>query len=88
MQLLGHAYLRKNLINEFKHAMAEAKQLAQTFDPKTSSTQGHYSLGTVYEEYECSYTDQGQMQKAIEKEVIDVIYTLPLCHICNQRKCL
>jgi transcriptional regulator with XRE-family HTH domain len=66
MQLLGRAYLRKNLVNEFEHAMAEAEQLAQTFDPKTSSTQGHYSLGTVYEEYGRSYTDQGHMQKAME----------------------
>ncbi|MFL5665300.1 MAG: hypothetical protein ACJ8BW_28735 [Ktedonobacteraceae bacterium] len=66
MQLLGRAYLRKSMVNEFEHAMAEAEQLAQTFDPKTSSTQGHYSLGTVYEEYGRSYTDQGQMQKAME----------------------
>ena len=49
MQLLGRAYLRKNLVNEFEHVMAEAEQLAQTFDPQTCSTQGHYSFGVVYE---------------------------------------
>jgi tetratricopeptide (TPR) repeat protein len=68
LQLLGRAYLRmgKSNLNEFERAMAEAEDLARTFNPQASSTQGHYSLGTVYEEYGRSYTDLGQMQKALE----------------------
>lgn len=46
--------------------MAEAEELAFVIESKTSSTQGHYSLGTVYEEYGRSYTDLGYMQKALE----------------------
>ena len=46
--------------------MAEAEALSFTFDPATSSTMGHYSLGTVYEEYGRSYTTLGQIQKAME----------------------
>jgi tetratricopeptide (TPR) repeat protein len=68
LQLLGRAHLRmgKSNLNEFERAMAGAEELAHTFDPQASSTQGHYSLGTVYEEYGRSYTDLGQMQKALE----------------------
>lgn len=68
LQLLGRAYLRLGKSNRsgFEHAMAEAEELAHNFDPRTSSTQGHYSLGTVYEEYGRSYTDLGQAQKALE----------------------
>ncbi len=68
IQLLGRAYLRKGKsgLSDFERAMGEAEELAHQFDPKTSSTQGHYSLGTVYEEYGRSYTDLGQMQKAME----------------------
>src|SRR6266700_604428 len=66
LQLLGRAYLRKKNLDGFERAMAEAEELATTFDPATSSTQGHYSLGTVYEEYGRSYADLGQIPKAME----------------------
>ncbi len=66
IQLLGRAYLRKKNLDGFERAMAEAEELATTFDPATSSTQGHYSLGTVYEEYGRSYADLGQIPKAME----------------------
>ena len=66
IQLLGRAYLRKGELGNFEYAMAEAEKLTYTFDPATSSTRGHYNLGTVYEEYGRSYSDLGQMQKALE----------------------
>jgi transcriptional regulator with XRE-family HTH domain len=67
MQLLGRAYLRRSDMDGFERAMAEAEELAFFIDPTiTSSTQGHYSLGTVYEEYGRNYTDLGQMRKALE----------------------
>lgn len=68
IQLLGRAYLRKGKsgYKEFEYTMKEAEELAHQFDPKESSTQGHYSLGTVYEEYGRSFTDLSQMQKAME----------------------
>jgi tetratricopeptide (TPR) repeat protein len=66
IQLLGHAYLQQNDINKFERAMAEAEELAFTFDPATSSTRGHYSVGTVYEEYGRAYTKLGQINKAME----------------------
>lgn len=72
IQLLGRAYLRVVLAGEtermkdFERAMAQAEELAFTFDPTTSSTQGHYGPGMVYEEYGRSYTDLGQPQKAME----------------------
>lgn len=66
IQLLGRAYLRKGDSDNFERAMAEAEQLTYTIDPMISSTRGHYSLGTVYEEYGRSYADLGQMQKALE----------------------
>jgi transcriptional regulator with XRE-family HTH domain len=66
IQLLGRAYLRNGEFGKFERAMAEAEELASTFDPKESSTQGHYSIGTVYEEYGRSYADLGQMQKALD----------------------
>jgi len=71
-QLLGRAYLRIVLagnadrMKDFERAMATAEELAYTFDPTTSSTQGHYGPGMVYEEYGRSYTDLGQTQKAME----------------------
>ena len=65
IQLLGRAYLRRSDRGGFERAMAEAEELASIIDPTTSSTQGHYSLGTVYEEYGRSYTDLGLMQKAL-----------------------
>lgn len=72
MQLLGHAYLRIVLagnaerMKDFERAMAKAEELAYTFDPTTSSTQGHDGPGMVYEEYGRSYTDLGQTHKAME----------------------
>jgi transcriptional regulator with XRE-family HTH domain len=72
MQLLGRAYLRVVLagdterMKDFERAMTTAEELAYTFDPTTSSTQGHYGPGMVYEEYGRSYTDLGQTQKAME----------------------
>ena len=46
--------------------MGEAEELAGMFDPTTSSTQGHYNVGTVYEEYGRSYVELGQTQKALD----------------------
>jgi len=72
MQLLGRAYLRVVLagnteqMKDFERAMAKAEELAYTFDTTTSSTQGHYGPGMVYEEYGRSYTDLGQTHKAME----------------------
>lgn len=66
IQLLGRAYLRRNDMTRFEIAMAEAEKLASIINPATSSTRGHYNLGTVYEEYARSYTDLGQMQKALK----------------------
>jgi transcriptional regulator with XRE-family HTH domain len=66
IQLLGRAYLRSKNMAGFERAMAEAEELANTFDPATSSIHGHYSLGTVYEEYGRSYADMGQIRKALE----------------------
>jgi transcriptional regulator with XRE-family HTH domain len=72
LQLLGRAYLRIVLaghaerMKDFERAMAKAEELAYTFDPTTSSTQGHYGPGMVYEEYGRSYTDLGQTHKAME----------------------
>ncbi|HKV59195.1 MAG TPA: helix-turn-helix transcriptional regulator [Ktedonobacteraceae bacterium] len=66
IQLLGRAYLHRNDMADFEIAMAEAEKLASIINPATSSTHGHYNLGTVYEEYARSYTDLGQMQKALK----------------------
>ena len=46
--------------------MGEATDLAYNLELKGSSTQGHYGLGTVYEEYGRTYTDLGDIQKAME----------------------
>lgn len=66
IQLLARAYLRQSEVGAFERAMAEAEALTSTFDPAASSTQGHYSLGTVYEEYGRSYIDLGQTHKALD----------------------
>ena len=68
LQLLGRAYFRrdKKESTEFEHAMGEATDLANNLELKGSSTQGHYGLGTVYEEYGRTYTDLGDIQKAME----------------------
>lgn len=66
IQLLARVYLRKGELRNFENAMAETEELAYTFDPKSSSTRGHYNPGTVYEEYGRAYADLGQMQKAMD----------------------
>jgi transcriptional regulator with XRE-family HTH domain len=66
IQLLARVYLRKGELANFERAMGEAEELSYTFDPATSSTQGHYNPGTVYEEYGRSYADLRQTQKAME----------------------
>jgi tetratricopeptide (TPR) repeat protein len=65
-QLLARASLRENDMYNFERAMAESEELASTIDPDKSSTQGHFNLGTVYEEYGRSYAELGQMQKALD----------------------
>lgn len=66
VQLLGRAYLRKGELGKFEQAMAQAEELSYAFDPATSSVQGHFNPGTVYEEYGRSYIDLGQTHKAME----------------------
>ena len=66
IQLLGRAYLRVNNVDGFERTMAKSEELTHAFDPKASSTHGHYSLGTVYEEYGRSYANLGLMQKALD----------------------
>src|SRR5579875_170621 len=65
-QLLARASLRKNNMYDFEQAMAEAEKLAADIDPNISSTQGHFNLGTVYEEYGRSYAELGQIDKALD----------------------
>lgn len=65
IQLLARVYLRKGDVNNFEQAMSESEELAYSFDPRTSSTRGHYSPGTVYEEYGRSYADLGATDKAM-----------------------
>lgn len=65
IQLLGRAYFRSGDLPNFEREMAESAAITALFDPKTSSTRGHYNLGTVYEEYGRSYANLGQMQKAL-----------------------
>jgi tetratricopeptide (TPR) repeat protein len=66
IQLLGRSYLRVNNVDGFERTMAQSEDLTHAFDPKVSSTHGHYSLGTVYEEYGRSYANLGLMQKALD----------------------
>jgi transcriptional regulator with XRE-family HTH domain len=66
IQLLARVYLRKGESGKFEQAMRESEEISYTFDPATSSTRGHYSPGTVYEEYGRSYADMGMLQKAID----------------------
>lgn len=65
IQLLGRAYLRVEDLDGFERAMAESEEMTALFDPKESSTKGHYSLGTVLEEYGRGYATLGQMNKAL-----------------------
>jgi len=68
LQLLGRAYFRKEKkeSREVEGAMMNALELAHNLELEGSSTQGHYGLGTVYEEYGRIYTDLGDIQKAME----------------------
>lgn len=65
IQLLARVYLRKGDVRNFERAMRESEELSLSFDPKASSTRGHYSPGTVYEEYGRSYADLGMTDKAM-----------------------
>lgn len=66
IQLLGRAYFRIKDMNNFEREMAKSEEMTYHFNPETSSTRGHYNLGTVYEEYGRSYANLGQMHKALE----------------------
>jgi len=66
LQLLARVYLRKGELGNFERAMGEAEELSYTFDLASSSTQGHYNPGTVYEEYGRSYAGLRQTLKALE----------------------
>lgn len=66
IQLLGRAYFRVKDLPNFEREMAKSEEMTHLFNPTTSSTRGHYNLGTVYEEYGRSYAGLGQMQKALE----------------------
>jgi tetratricopeptide (TPR) repeat protein len=52
-------------LNGFERAMAESEEMTGLFNPAVSSTKGHYSLGTVLEEYGRGYATLGQMTKAL-----------------------
>ena len=45
--------------------MAKSEEMTGLFNPASSSTKGHYSVGTVYEEYGRSYANLGEMPKAL-----------------------
>lgn len=66
VQLLGRAYLRANQPDGFDRAMKEAEELAASIDVAASSTNGQYSLGTVYEEYGRSYATLGLTKQAMD----------------------
>lgn len=66
IQLLARVYNKKGAVHDFERAMRESEELAHTFDPTTSSTRGHYSPGTVYEEYGYTYADRGMTAKAMD----------------------
>ena len=66
IQLLARVYLRKGDMQSFDQAMKESEELSYSFDQGSSSTRGHYSPGTVYEEYGRSYGDLGMTEKALE----------------------
>jgi tetratricopeptide (TPR) repeat protein len=66
IQLLARVYIRRGEQANFDTAMKQSEELSYMFDPNASSTRGHFSPGTVYEEYGRTYADMGMMQKAIE----------------------
>jgi len=66
IQLLARVYLRKGDLKSFDRAMKTSEELSYSIDPGTSSTRGHYSPGTVYEEFGRSYSDLGKTEKAME----------------------
>lgn len=64
LQLLARVYFRKNELEDFEREMKRAEELSYAFDTTINSTRGHYSLGTVYEEYGRSYADIGRIKQA------------------------
>jgi tetratricopeptide (TPR) repeat protein len=68
IQLLGRAYVQAGNKSGFERAMAESEDLTyQTTAEETANTvYGLYNLGTVYEDYNRSYTILGDTQKALE----------------------
>ncbi len=68
IQLLGRAYVQAGNKSGFERAMAEAEDLAyQTSTEEIASTvHGLYNLGTVYEDYNRSYTLLGETRKALD----------------------
>ena len=66
LQLLGRVALLNKDTPTFEYAMAESEELASAIDPAINSLHGHYSLGSVYEEYAKSYATLGQVQKALD----------------------
>jgi tetratricopeptide (TPR) repeat protein len=62
----GEILYEKRHLSNFEQAMRESEELSHSFDPMTSSTRGHYSPGTVYEEYGRSYADLGMTDKAMD----------------------
>jgi transcriptional regulator with XRE-family HTH domain len=66
IQLLARVYIRRGERDNFDTAMKQSEELSHTFDPNASSTRGHFSPGTVYEEYGRTYADMGMTQKAME----------------------
>lgn len=66
LQLLARVYFKKDELGKFERAMEEAEKLSYAFDPEASSTRGHYSPSSVYEDYALKYGDLRRTQLAIE----------------------
>nr|BBH87018.1 hypothetical protein KTC_17690 [Thermosporothrix sp. COM3] len=68
IQLLGRAYVQAGNVKGFEQAMAEAEERAAqgTEDEIENTIHGLYSLGTVYEDYNRSYTLLNNTKKAFD----------------------
>ncbi|QBD78822.1 helix-turn-helix domain-containing protein [Ktedonosporobacter rubrisoli] len=68
IQLLGRAYVQAGNKSGFERAMAEAEDLTYQISAEETASivHGLYNLGTVYEDYNRSYTILGETQKALE----------------------
>jgi transcriptional regulator with XRE-family HTH domain len=66
IQLLARVYFKRNELEKFDRAMKQAEELSYTFDAASSSTRGHYSPGTVYEDWGRGYADLGKTQEAMD----------------------